>query len=299
VADRNKAAPKPLEEDYSPEEEKKRIKEEKKKLKEQQKAQKKEARQRAKEIEAQEDEIYDDAGSGGGVSVFFITLFIILIWIAILALVIKLDIGGVGSNIFKPLLQDVPVLNKILPAAQGPDTVSPDGDAYSGYTSLEAAVEQIRSLELQLEQEQLARQSDKEQIEILQAEVERLKTFEDRQVEFQSIQEEFYNDVIYAENGPGPEEFRKYFEAMDPATAGALYQQVVARLEADSTVKEFAAAYAAMKPKEAAAIMEAMTDNLDLAAKILGAMSNDDRGKILGAMDAEIAARITKIMDPE
>ena len=53
-----------------------------------------------------------------------------------------------------------------------------------------------------------------------------------------------------------------------------------------------------MKPKEAAAIFEAMTDNLELAAKILDAMSDDDRGKILGAMDSEVAARITKIMDP-
>ena len=53
-----------------------------------------------------------------------------------------------------------------------------------------------------------------------------------------------------------------------------------------------------MKPKQAAAIFESMTDNLDLAAKILGAMSNDDRGKILGAMNSDVAARITKIMDP-
>ena len=47
-----------------------------------------------------------------------------------------------------------------------------------------------------------------------------------------------------------------------------------------------------------AAIFEAMTDDLDLAAKILGAMSDDDRGKILGAMDSTVAARITKIMNP-
>ena len=54
-----------------------------------------------------------------------------------------------------------------------------------------------------------------------------------------------------------------------------------------------------MKPKEAAAIFEDMTDNLSLAAKILGAMSTDDRGKILGAMDSEVAAKITKIMEPK
>ena len=54
-----------------------------------------------------------------------------------------------------------------------------------------------------------------------------------------------------------------------------------------------------MKPKEAAAIFEEMTDNLALAAKILKVMEPDDRGKILGVMDSEVAAKLTKIMNPE
>ena len=54
-----------------------------------------------------------------------------------------------------------------------------------------------------------------------------------------------------------------------------------------------------MKPAAAAAIFESMQDDLDLAAKILNTMGVDDRGKILGAMDAEVAARLTKIMDPD
>ena len=41
-----------------------------------------------------------------------------------------------------------------------------------------------------------------------------------------------------------------------------------------------------------------MTDNLDLAAEILGAMDSTSRGNILGAMNADVAAQITKIMQP-
>ena len=67
----------------------------------------------------------------------------------------------------------------------------------------------------------------------------------------------------------------------------------------EKQIVDYAKAYAAMKPKEAAAIFEAMTDNLDLAARILGVMEADDRGKIMGVMDPEIAAKLTKIMDPE
>ena len=69
----------------------------------------------------------------------------------------------------------------------------------------------------------------------------------------------------------------------------------------DEEIKQYAAAYAsaAMKPKQAAGIFESMTDNLELAAKILNAMSADDRGAIMGVMDPGVAAKLTKIMDPE
>ena len=59
------------------------------------------------------------------------------------------------------------------------------------------------------------------------------------------------------------------------------------------------AAYSAMKPKEAAAIFEEMTDNLNLVADILEVMDADTRGKIMGAMDSALAAKVTAIMNPE
>ena len=129
--------------------------------------------------------------------------------------------------------------------------------------------------------------------------MERLKTFEDSQVEFQRIKTEFYEEVVYSEKGPGIEEYKKYYEEMDPATAEYLYKQVIQQIEESDEIKDYAKAYSAMKPKEAAAIFEAMTDNLDLAARILNVMEAEDRGKILGVMDPEIASRLTKIMDPE
>ena len=54
-----------------------------------------------------------------------------------------------------------------------------------------------------------------------------------------------------------------------------------------------------MKPKQAAAIFEEMENNLDMAARILKEMTAEDRGKILGVMNAEIAAKLTKIMEPD
>ena len=275
--------------------EKKRLKEERNKIKSDQKAQKKEAKQRAKEISEQEAQLDDD--EGGGVSVFLVTVVIVIIWIAILCLLIKLDVGGFGSGVLAPVLKDVPVVNKILPADA--TITTDDQESYGGYTSLREAVDYIKELELEVEDAQAASTVDSEELEELRAENERLQTFEDAQVEFERIKTEFYEEVVYAENGPGAEEYQKYYQNIDPATAEYLYKQVTLQLETDERIQDYAQAYAEMEPSQAAGIFEAMTDDLDLAAKILSQMKPADRGNILGVMDAETAARITRIMDPD
>lgn len=275
--------------------EKKRLADEKKKLKEEQKKQKKEARKRAKEIEAQEAELSADDESGGFFTVIA-TIGIILVWVAILCVVIKLDVGGFGSKVLTPLLKDVPVVNLILPNSPDSGNISTDN---GGYTNLNDATEQIKNLELQLQQAQTDNLKLQEDVANLKAENARLQEFEDKQVEFQRIKNEFYEEVVYAENGPGAETYQKYYESMDPTTAEYLYKQVIAQLQEDKSVQDYASAYSSMKPKKAAAIFEQMTDNLNLAARILKTMSAENRGNILGEMDPAIAAKLTKIMDPE
>ncbi len=275
--------------------EKKRLADEKKKLKEEQKKQKKEAKKRAKEIEAQEAELSVDDESGGFFTVIA-TIGIILVWVAILCVVIKLDVGGFGSKVLTPLLKDVPVVNLILPNSQNSGNISTEN---GGYTNLNDATEQIKNLELQLQQAQTDNLKLQEDVANLKAENARLQEFEDKQVEFQRIKNEFYEEVVYAENGPGAEAYQKYYESMDPTTAEYLYKQVIAQLQEDKSVQDYASAYSSMKPKKAAAIFEQMTDNLNLAARILKTMSAENRGDILAEMDPAIAAKLTKIMDPE
>lgn len=283
-------------ENISGADERARLKEEKKKFREEQKAQKKEAKRRAKELEAQEDELEDADGSSA--PILFVTFLIVVIWIAILALLIKLDVGGFGSKVLRPVLQNVPVVNKVLPTEKMPQAGKENG-SYYGYKSLEDAVEQIKRLELELETVQSGDAVSRERIKELEAEIDRLRSFENNQIAFEDIKNEFYEEVIYSDKGPGAEAFIKYYESMDPATAEKLYKQVVAQQQVDSKVQDYANAYSEMKPKQAAAIFEAMQDDLDLAAKILKTMDAENRGKILGAMDQEVAARLTKIMDPE
>jgi len=276
--------------------ERKRLQEEKKQLKKDQKAQKKEAKRRAKEIAKKENEL-DDEDEGSGVATFFTTLFIVALWVVVLCVVVKMDVGGFGSSVLTPLLKDVPVVNKILPGNSLTETT--DSESYGGYTSLRDAVNQIASLEKQLEQLQTASKEKDAEISTLKAEVLRLQPFEEKQVEFQRIRTNFYEEVIYAENGPGEEAYVKYFESMDPTTAEYLYKQVVAQMEESKEVQDYAATYSQMKPKAAAAIFENMESDLSLVADILNAMNAESRAAIMGAMGPEVAAKLTKIMNPE
>lgn len=280
----------------NPAEDKKKLKEEKKQLKAKQKEQKKEAKARAKEI-AMKEAALDEENEGGTIPVILVTLIIVIVWLAILCVLVKLNVGGFGSNVLAPLIKDVPVINKILPKEAATETEN--AEEYGGYTSLAEAVEQIKALELQLEAANSSDGSNEQLVADLTAEVNRLKTFEQNQVEFERIKNQFYEEVIYAENGPGADAYIAYYESMDPTTAEQIYREVIQKKQETEEIENYARAYSEMKPKEAAAIFEAMTDNLDLAARILGVMEPDDRGKILGVMDSQVAARITKIMDPE
>lgn len=274
--------------------EKKRLKEEKNQLKKEKKAQKKEAKRRASEI-AREEEAFDEGGNG--LVTFGATILIVVLWLAVICVIVKLDIGGFGSTVLKPLLKDVPVVNMILPGSNTTETTNPEG--YGGYKNLEEAVAYIKQMERELEQAQNTIKSLNNDLAAMKAEASRLKEFEESQVEFQRIKNEFYAEVIYSDKGPGAEEYRKWYEEMDPATADFYYKQVLLQAQVSEEMKKYARPYAEMKPKAAAAVFENMQDNLPLVAKILKALSTEESGKILGEMDPEVAAKLTKIMDPD
>ena len=274
--------------------EKNRIQNEKKQLKKDQKNQRKEVKRRAKEIARQEEALGDEEGNG--FVTFAATTFIVLLWIAVICVIIKLDVGGFGSSVLAPILKDVPVVNRILPRTAITETNDPE--SFGGYSSLTDAVAYIQELELEVERLQNAANAKDADLEKLRAEVARLQEFEAAQVEFQRIQNEFYEEVVYSDKGPGAEEYRKWYEEMNPATAEALYRQVVVQLEESTQFQDYVSSFTQMKPKAAAALLEEMTD-VNQVAKILNAMNAESRGAIMNQMTAEFGAKVAAIMDPD
>ena len=79
-------------EEQTTDNERKQLAEEKKKLKKEQQAQRKEAKRRAKEIAKQEDAL-DDGSEGNSLLTFGATILIVVLWMAVICAIIKLDIG--------------------------------------------------------------------------------------------------------------------------------------------------------------------------------------------------------------
>ena len=78
-----------------------------------------------------------------------------------------------------------------------------------------------------------------------------------------------------------------------------IYQQVLEKINYTQQVKDWAEAYSKMEPKNAAAILQEMTGDMNLVSAILLNMKTSQRGLILAQMDTVYAAKITKIMYPE
>lgn len=230
----------------------------------------------------------------GGIVGFLLALLIILIWIVIFALLIKMDVGGIGTML-RPALKNVPVINKILPEASDAEIIEENGNKYK---TLAEAIERIKELEKEVEQYKASGSNNDEQIAQLQAEISRLKVYEENQEYFEQLKKEFDEQVVFNENAPDIEEYKKWYEQINPDNAASLYEQVVERIQFSKKIQDWATTYASMEPKAAAAIMEEMTGDAYVVTRILLCMTPKQRAAVMAEMDPVYAAKLTAIMFP-
>ena len=210
----------------------------------------------------------------------------------IFAALIKFDVGGFGSSVMRPIFKDVPVINKILPEA-GNDEISSDDYPYK---NLAEAIDYIKDLERQLDSLKNSQTDSGTQIADLEAEIARLKTFEEAMAEFEKQKKEYYDDSALSYDN-----YKRFYEEIEPDYAAELYKQVAEKYLYDEQYKELADAYTAMKPAKAAATMYEMTGNMEVIVAILKMMESEDRAAILNALsdiDAVYCAKITVLLAP-
>ncbi|MFV0464719.1 MAG: MotE family protein [Lachnospiraceae bacterium] len=238
-----------------------------------------------------EQDITEQETGGKGI-IALIIILIIVIWLIVLGFLINRDVGGFGSNVLYPVLKDVPVINQILPEPSTEDTTQ------YPYATLEDAMNRINELESQLAVAQSAQTDNAAYVADLEQRAQQLEEYKANEAEFEDTKQKFDEQVVFADNAPDIEEYKEFYEQIEPANAESLYKQTLEQLQQDQETQDYVKIYSAMKPKQAAAIFDTMTSELELVAQILTAMSAENSSAILGLMNADTAARLTQIMNP-
>lgn len=235
----------------------------------------------------------EQGGAGGKILTVLIILLIILIWLAILSLLIKFDVGGLGSEVLRPVLKDIPVINRILPEVS--DEQLAEENAYP-FKNLEEAVEYIKKLELEVDK--LREENDdyaSRQLE-MQKEIDSLRHFEEEQEAFAARVEAFDREVVYNDKAPSTDEYLKWYEGMYPNNAANIYAELLERKLIEDNLQTYADYLTAMEPKEAAAILSEFPSDIDLICNLLECMKKVQVSDILREMDELFAARILNRM---
>ena len=217
---------------------------------------------------------------------------IVTILIVFVIVVIKLDVGNFGSEVLYPVLKDVPGVNMILPEP----AQNQDASTSKEYDNLTEANARIKELESQLAANKNAGSANESEVSDLQAEINRLKKFEQEQSSFAKRVQEFDKNVVYNDKAPDTEEYKKYYEEIEPDNAEKIYKEVCKDYEYSQEIKDQADAYGKMEPASAAAILSEMTNDLTLVAKILDSMQTSKSALILQNMTPTTAAQVTTKM---
>lgn len=243
---------------------------------------------------AQYDE--NEEKRGGGLIGALIAIVIVVVWLLVFALLVKMDVGGFGSNVMRPLLKDVPVLSAILPSVSDDEVAAENGYKYK---TLYEAIERIKELENELASYEDAAGANADTISELTAEVERLRVFEENQLAYEENKKKFDEEVVFNSNAPDIAEYKTWYEQIYPENAAEIYAKVVERLQYSAKIQDWASTYSKMEAASAANILEEMTGDLDLVTQILSSMTATKRAEILAEMDPVYAAKLTNVMYPE
>ena len=277
-------------------EDKKAAKKAAKKAKKAEKKAKKEAIKEAKKNGEVIPEDEESLGIIGRLIMAFVVLLIILIWLVIFAFLVKMDVGGFGSTVLFPVLKDVPYVNQILPGIE--EYIPQEEEEALPYNTVEEAVERIKELEVEVEELKAAGSENSDYIAELEAAAAELAQYKADEAAFEEEKEKFYEEVVFSDNAPDINEYKTYYESIEPDNAEAIYKQVVTQLQTDAEIEDYVKVYSSMKAKNAAAIFDTMTDDFDLVCEILAGMDAATRAEIISAMSTENAAIITKMMEP-
>lgn len=224
-----------------------------------------------------------------------ICILIVVTWLSVMALLIKCDVGGFGSEVLRPVFKDVPIIKYILP---GPSDEEVAIESDYPYDTLEEALEQLEIRDAAIGSKDAEIVSLNDRIKELESEVLRLKAFEEDKEKLEEEKNKFYNEIVYGDSAPDTDIYIEWYNSIDAEHAEKIYREIIEADKADAEIKELAATYESMDAAKAAKILESMGNDMDTVALIMNNMSSKARAEVLAAMTPEFAASVTKKLLP-
>lgn len=216
----------------------------------------KELAKKKREMQEELDELKGNTAKGKAVCVL---VFLVLtgLLMGIFVGMVKLDIGGIASDVLSPIIADVPVLRTILPVEMQKKNAS-ELAAEQKQQEAEAAAEEAAAEAAAAEAEAAAEEAQQAAAEEAEAEAE---------------------------------------QAAEEAAAEAEAAAEEAAAEEEKALQDYVDTYSAMSPKDAASVFDSMMpDQVDLIVGILENLTPNQRAAILSKMSVENAAILTEKM---
>lgn len=219
---------------------------------------------------------------------------LIVVILLVLVLLLKLDVGGLGSEIIGPKIKNIPYAKVILPPM--PEPVNKELEKYD-FDTTDQAVEVLKNTEDSLKEKEKEVEKLNEEMNQLMKENERLKVFEENQLQFEKDKEEFDSSVV---SMTSDKEFISWYEKIDPKNAAKIYEESIKNVADEEELKKLVAMYQEMKAANAAPILEDMTrTRIQMVSAILSKLDPKQAGDILGAMTKKTASKLTSYMYPQ
>ncbi|NLI88835.1 MAG: hypothetical protein GX366_00275 [Epulopiscium sp.] len=213
---------------------------------------------------------------------------ILIVFIAIILVIVKLDVGKVSSKYLEPKIKNVPIVRHILPKTKAKGL-------YADHTKEQLiAIIENQENELEMAQEEIEVQAD--EIVDLQNKIADLEVFEDEYSQFREDKYEFDQNVATLNE----EEFMRYYQQMYPENAQEAYSNIIRTQEMTKEQRQYSLLISEMDESSAAKVLENLFQtDMDIIISILSNMETESASAILDEMDSQIAARVVKQLSPE
>jgi flagellar motility protein MotE (MotC chaperone) len=226
----------------------------------------KQLRQQKKDMEKEIAALHGD-GIGSKLKGILLFFAVIILFLGMLAGMIKADVGGFGSGVLAPVIGNIRVLNKILPSKSLP--LSASNNNKSDTNRIKKST------------------SDTSTTDAPAAAV--TQTASDTQSAANA------SGTATTQTSTGSQVTTASQTANTQTNSNAQSTADTQSAE-EAKLADYVAAYSKMDAKSAASILGNMTGDLHLVAKILANMSASKRADILANMDINIASKLTVLM---